>query len=81
VSIGETARLLMKITGRKAPIVEEKARLRPERSEVLRLICGNAKARKLTGWRPHTPLEQGLARTAEYVRAHLADYKAGMYNV
>jgi len=81
VTIGETARLLMTITGRKARIVEEKARLRPERSEVRRLICGNKKALKLTGWRPRTPLEQGLARTAEYVRSHLSDYKAGMYNV
>ena len=70
----------MIVTGR-AVIVEEKARLRPERSEVHRLICGNAKAKKLTGWHPRTPLEQGLARTAEYVRSRLSDYKAGMYNI
>lgn len=81
VTIGETARLLMKLSGRRAEIAEDRARLRPERSEVLRLICGNAKARKLAGWRPRTPLEQGLARTLEYVREHLADYKAELYNV
>lgn len=81
VTIGETARLLMKLTGRKAPIREAAERVRPERSEVMRLICGNAKARKLLGWKPRVPLEQGLARTVEYVRAHLADYKAGLYNV
>ncbi len=81
VTIGETARLLMKITGRKAKIKEDRARIRPERSEVMRLICGNAKSRKLTGWRPRVTLEQGLARTVEYVRGHLSDYKAGLYNV
>lgn len=81
VTIGETARLLMKLTGRKAPIREAAERVRPERSEVMRLICGNAKARRLLGWKPRVPLEQGLARTVEYVRAHLADYKAGLYNV
>jgi NAD dependent epimerase/dehydratase len=81
VTIGETARLLMKLTGRKAPIREAAERVRPERSEVMRLICGNAKARKLLGWKPRVPLERGLARTVEYVRAHLADYKAGLYNV
>lgn len=81
VTIGETARLLMKLTGRKAVIAEDKARLRPERSEVMRLICGNRKALRLSGWRPRTPLEQGLARTVEYVRSRLSDYKAGLYNV
>lgn len=81
VTIGETARLLMKITGRKAAIQEDRVRVRPERSEVLRLVCGNKKALKLTGWRPRVTLEQGLARTAEYVRSRLSDYKAGLYNV
>jgi dTDP-glucose 4,6-dehydratase len=81
VTIGETARLMMKISGRRAEIREERARLRPERSEVRRLICSNAKARRLTGWRPRATLEQGLARTLEYVRAHLFDYKAELYNV
>ncbi|HXS99984.1 MAG TPA: SDR family NAD(P)-dependent oxidoreductase [Elusimicrobiota bacterium] len=81
VTIGQTAKLLMKITGRRAEIQEDRARVRPERSEVMRLICGNKKALKLTGWKPRVPLEQGLARTAEYVRAHLSDYKAGLYNV
>ena len=81
VTIGQTARLLMKITGRHAKIQEDRARLRPARSEVMRLICGNKKALKLTGWKPRVTLEQGLARTAEYVRSHLADYKAGLYNV
>jgi dTDP-glucose 4,6-dehydratase len=81
VTIGQTARLLMKITGRSAEIKEDRVRIRPERSEVMRLLCGNKKALTLTGWRPRVSLEQGLARTAEYVRAHLADYKAGLYNV
>lgn len=81
VTIGQTVKLLMKLTGRKAEVVEDRVRVRPGKSEVMRLICGNAKARRLTGWRPRVPLEQGLARTVEYVRAHLSDYKAGVYNV
>ena len=81
VTIGQTARLLMKLTGRRAEIREDRRRVRPERSEVMRLVCGNSKARRLTGWRPRVTLEHGLARTVEYVRAHLADYKAALYNV
>jgi dTDP-glucose 4,6-dehydratase len=81
VTIGETVRLMSRLTGRRPEIREDRARVRPERSEVMRLIGSNAKARKLTGWRPRVTLEQGLARTIEYVRAHLSDYKAGLYNV
>jgi len=81
VTIGETVRLMARLAGKRPEIREDRARVRPERSEVMRLIGSNAKARKLTGWRPRVPLERGLARTLEYVRAHLADYKAGLYNV
>jgi dTDP-glucose 4,6-dehydratase len=81
VTIGETARLMMKLCGRRAEIREDRVRLRPERSEVMRLICGNKKALKLAGWRPRAALEQGLVRTIEYVRSRLADYKAELYNV
>lgn len=81
VTIGETARLLMKLTGRSVGIVEDRVRVRPERSEVMKLICGNAKARRLTGWAPRVPLEEGLSRTVDYVRSHPADYKSGLYNV
>lgn len=81
VTIGETARLLMKLTGRRVEIASDRARVRPERSEVMRLLCGNAKARRLTGWRPRVPLAQGLSRTVDYIRSRLSDYKAGLYNV
>jgi dTDP-glucose 4,6-dehydratase len=81
ISIGETARLIMKLTGRKAKIETQSQRVRPKRSEVLKLQCDNRKARKLLGWRPRYTLEQGLVRTIDYVKAHLADYKADLYNV
>lgn len=81
VTIAETAKLAMRLTGRRAAVRERAARLRPEKSEVHKLICSNAKACKLLGWRPKVPLEQGLVRTIEYVRANLGDYKAGLYNV
>lgn len=81
VTIGETARLAMRLTGRQAKVKQSAERLRPEKSEVYKLICSNAKARRLLGWRPRVTFEQGLARTIEYVRSHLKDYKADLYNV
>lgn len=81
VSIAETARLIMRLTGRKALLRLDKARLRPDKSEVERLICDNGKARRLLGWRPRLSLEEGLSRTIVYVQDHLRDYKTGLYNV
>jgi NAD dependent epimerase/dehydratase len=81
VTIEQTAKIVMNLTGRKAPLATDRARVRPERSEVHKLICGNAKAKKLLGWRPRFTLEQGLALAVEYVRLHPQQYKAGLYNV
>ncbi|MDP3541414.1 MAG: SDR family NAD(P)-dependent oxidoreductase [Elusimicrobiota bacterium] len=81
VTIGRTADMLMRLAGRRAKIRVEKARLRPERSEVYKLICGNAKAKRLAGWRPRRTLEQGLSDVLAYVAAHAERYKPGLYNV
>ena len=81
VTIGQTAKLIMKLTGRRAEIKTESRRMRPARSEVFKLLCDNSKARKLLGWKPRFTLEQGLVRTIDYIKANLADYKADLYNV
>ncbi|MBI3566522.1 MAG: SDR family NAD(P)-dependent oxidoreductase [Elusimicrobia bacterium] len=81
VTIGETAELLMRLCGRRAVLETDRARVRPDKSEVLRLLCDRRKAGKVLGWKPRWTLEKGLAETVAYVRAHLSDYKAGRYNV
>lgn len=81
VTIGETVRLLMKLCGRQAAIKTDRARVRPGKSEVMRLLCDRRKAGKVLGWKPRWTLEQGLAETVAYVSGHLDDYKAGRYNV
>lgn len=81
VSIGQTARLVMKLTGRKARVETDRRRLRPEKSEVLRLLCDNRKAGRLLGWKPRYSLEEGLAQTIDYVRRHPERYKAGLYAI
>lgn len=81
VSIGRAARLILRLTGSKARLVEDKRRMRPENSEVLKLICGNGKARRLLGWRPRFSFQEGLARMVGYIRAHPSEYKTDDYNV
>jgi dTDP-glucose 4,6-dehydratase len=81
VSVGDTAQLIMKLMGRKAKIAADKQRLRPGKSEVFKLLCDNAKARKVLGWKPRYTLEEGLALTIDYVRRHPERYKAHLYAV
>lgn len=81
VTIGQTVETIMKITGRRVEIKQDRRRLRPSKSEVYRLLCDNRKARKIVGWKPRFTLEEGLARTVDYVFENLSDYKAGLYNV
>ncbi|MEK9643952.1 MAG: GDP-mannose 4,6-dehydratase [Alphaproteobacteria bacterium] len=70
-SIEETAQLLMEICERDVPIVEEQERIRPEKSEVNRLLADNGRMRQMTDWRPQVSFRDGLAETVEWIRANL----------
>ena len=77
ISIGELAQRCLKIVGSTARIVTEAARRRPPGSEVDLLLCQPAKAKKLLGWTPRVSLDDGLRRTADYLREHLTEYRTG----
>ncbi|MCM8774154.1 MAG: NAD-dependent dehydratase, partial [Candidatus Omnitrophica bacterium] len=66
-----------------AKIVEDKIRIRPDKSEVERLLGSNEKLFSLTGWKPTYSLDEGLKETIEWfsVPQNLELYKAQIYNV
>jgi len=82
-SIGDVARELISQINPGATIVTDEARLRPEKSEVERLLGSNQKMLSLTGWKPGVPLSEGLERTIGWFRVpeNLARYKADIYNL
>ena len=61
--------------GRAAKIQVDDERLRPPKTDSLRLVSDSRKARQTLGWEPEVSLEQGLARTIEWIRAHESDYR------
>ena len=65
----------------KAKIVCDEQRLRPEKSEVNRLLGSNKKILELTDWKPSYTLEQGLAMTIAFFRENLHKYKTDIYNI
>lgn len=81
ISIGELVELCCELTGQQARIVTDEARLRPEGSEVDRLLCDFSVAERIAGWRPEVTLEQGLALTADWVKGHLADLEVSAYQI
>ncbi|MBI3548558.1 MAG: GDP-mannose 4,6-dehydratase [Elusimicrobia bacterium] len=76
-SVGDAVKDIQKLLGTNVPVRTDKARVRPAKSEVFKLICDNRKARKLTGWRPRYSFEEGLVNTIAAIRSDLGRYKAG----
>ena len=81
ISVGELAKLLMKLTGRDLPIEVRTERQRPQNSEVMQLVSDNAKARRELGWAPVVSLEEGLGRTIEFISKYPDLFRSRGYGV
>ena len=81
ISIGKLAEELIKQINPNTKIICEEERLRPEKSEVNRLLGSNEKIKKMTNWKPQYTLEEGLAETIEWIKHNLDKYKVDIYNI
>jgi len=83
ISIGELADKIIKKINPKARIKKDKKRVRPENSEVMRLLGDNKKIKSLTGWKPLHSLDKGLDKTIKWFskKDSLKFYKSDIYNV
>lgn len=81
ISIGDLARLIGQLAGSPVEVVTDGQRIRPEGSEVERLLASTAKTTRDLGWSSQVSLEEGLARTIDWVRAHQDHYRPGVYAV
>jgi len=61
--------------------VRDVRRIRPDKSEVMMLICDNRKARRDLGWSPRYSLDVGLEETISYIRRNIGRYKPFLYNL
>lgn len=81
ISIGQLAEELIRQINPKAKIECEEERLRPEKSEVNRLLGSNQKILQMTGWKPQYDLKAGLEETIAFFRENLNRYKTNIYNL
>lgn len=82
-TVGDVAKFLISELNPKVKLVVEDERLRPEKSEVFRLIGDTRKIMTLSPWRPSFNLNAGLQDTIQWFKqpANLARYKAWIYNI
>jgi NAD dependent epimerase/dehydratase len=81
ISIGEVVERVLAIVGRDLPVEAASERMRPDQSEVERLIADWSKARELLGWEPRVDFDGGLRRTIEWIQAVPEIFKPSLYNV
>lgn len=81
ISVGNLVKLIAKLLNVDIKIISDTARVRPDKSEVERLMCNNSKISTKTNWKPSYDLRKGLLETIEFLKENLNYYKPDIYNV
>jgi NAD dependent epimerase/dehydratase len=81
-TIGTMVEMILNLLGKEnISIEQDPARIRPAKSEVMRLISDNTKARDICGWTPKYDLTEGLLETIEWIRKNLHKYRPDSYTI
>lgn len=81
ISIGDLGVLILEIMEKNIPIVCEDQRVRPQGSEVQRLLADNSKAREILGWQPNFGLRKGLTETISWIEKNSETYRSDRYAI
>ena len=79
IRIGELVDKIIQKVGRPVKVELDTERLRPGKSEVLRLISDNRLAHERLGWQPEMTLDQGLDRTIDWISKNIERYQPDRY--
>jgi UDP-glucose 4-epimerase len=80
-SIGDVVQMVGEILGVEPDVEREDERVRPDASEVMRLVSDASALRESTGWTPAVTLRDGLAGTVEWFAdpANLVRYRTDRF--
>ena len=83
ISVADTLNIIKELMDSDIKFVTDEQRIRPTKSEVLRLWCDNTKIKKLTGFEPQYDIRTGLQKTIDWITKpeYLKTYKSEIYNV
>jgi dTDP-glucose 4,6-dehydratase len=79
ISVRDLVKEILSILDLQVDVIVEAQRLRPEKSEVQRLISDNRLARKRLGWEPQISLPEGLGRTIQWIKENIQRYRPQEY--
>jgi NAD dependent epimerase/dehydratase len=74
ISIQDLVQIIVELVGRELPVEAEESRVRPDDSEVFRLIADNTRAGETLGWQPAVSFREGLRRTIDWIGDHPEQY-------
>ena len=82
-SIGEVASIIKSEMDSDIEIVLDEQRIRPKKSEVVRLWCDNKKIKEIVNFEPTYDIFSGLRETIAWFQGkeNLAKYKSDIYNI
>ncbi len=83
ISIEDLFNKIKNLMGSDVDIQSDPERIRPENSEVFRLVCDNQKIKELVSYEPDVSIDEGLKRTIEWLSIpdNLSKYKTDIFNV
>jgi len=81
VRIGDLADKIIELVDLPVKVEIDPERLRPEKSEVQRLLADNQLAQQYLGWKPQVELTDGLNKTIAWIKDYMDRYKPGRYQV
>lgn len=81
VKIREIISLVSKFFNKSLKITKDKKRLRPTKSEVLELVCDNSKIKKHLLWKNKIDFKKGLAKTINWNKKNINNFKKNLYHV
>jgi NAD dependent epimerase/dehydratase len=81
VSVADLVRLVGDVLGRELSVETDARRVRPEGSEVVRLISSPSLAHELLDWQATVPLRNGMERTIAWIERNAARFRTSDYAI
>ncbi len=81
ISIGDVAKTIIDLINPNAKIISDEERIRPDKSEVNRLLGSNEKLKKLTKWVQEYTFKDGINETIKWFKNNYKLYKSDIYNI
>ena len=77
--ISDIIRIIKKNLNQHIKVIEKKQRVRPKKSEVIRLRCNNRFFISNSSWRPKFTFEQGIINTTEWIKKNISKEMVSKY--